>query len=309
MNKSVLFLCCVILCSGCYVSKVLTTEIPTLPTREFKSPPQKFIVANVYDVKKASVRDNKEKLFEELIDLTVRHTSNEINRRSEIPATFREGLTVINPRPDSVMNALMSEHRASHAILVKSFNSYFDQTEVVVTQTEEGKNREAHYDIIVDIGYSLYDGAGHHFDTLISVRKYHSSRSVLSGLLAAGPNIVSNSSDAMEGIFANVDIYLKSFFKGREKRTRNVFISKDFKEMKNAMDAADYERAFEESEKLIQADKNMVAAMAAYNCAVMLEYLGQYNKVKHYLEQSLAKYRLPETEIMLQDYRLFKSIH
>ncbi len=307
MSKShLVFLLILINCASCYVPKTLTTTIPTLPTREFKTPPQKIVVANAYDVKEADVRNNKEQLFGELINLTVRHAANEINRRSEIAASFVEGLAIRN---DSSITALMKEQLASHAIVIRSFNSYFEQTEVVVTESEGGKNREAFYDIIVDVRYTFHNWSGIQFDTLISVRKFHSSRRVLSGLLAAGPNVVKNSEDAADGIYANVDLYLKSFFKGSEPRTRNLYVSKEFKEMDNAINVSDYERAFMESEKLMKSDKATVAAMAAYNCAVLLEYMGQYNKVKYYLEESMARQKMMETEVMLQDYRLFKAIH
>jgi hypothetical protein len=306
LKKVAPFLALLYLCTGCYVSKTITSTIPTLPTRQFKIPPQKIVVGNAYDITKADVRNNKEQLFGELINLTVRHASNEINRRSEIPASFVEGLTVRN---DSSINALMTEQLASHAIIIKSFNAYFEQTDVVVTETESGKNREAFYDIIVDIRYAFHSWSGHQFDTLISVRKFHSSRTVLSGLLAAGPNVVKNSADAADGIYANVDLYLKSFFSGSEQRSRNIYISKDFKAMDNAIKVSDYEKAFEESEKHMTSDKKTIAAMAAYNCAVLLEHLGQYSRVKYYLEESMARQPMPETEVMLLDYRIFKAIH
>jgi hypothetical protein len=132
---------------------------------------------------------------------------------------------------------------------------------------------------------------------------------VLSGLLAAGPNVVKNSEDAADGIYANVDRYLKSFFSGSEQRSRNIYISKEFKEMDNAIKVSDYERAFAESEKHMNSGKKMVAAMASYNCAVLLEHLGQYSRVKYYLQESMAWQPMPETEVMLLDYRLFKAIH
>lgn len=296
-------------CSGCYAPMTLTTTVPTLATREFKTPPEKIVVANAYDVKAASVRNNKEKLFSELIDFTVRHTANEIGRRSLIPASFVEGISVPSARSDSSIRALMTDQQASHAIIVTSFNAAFEQTHVEVTVNEGSKSKRAYYDILVDIDYSFHNWAGWQFDTLISVRKFHSSRNVLSGLLAAGPNIVSNSEDAADGIYANVDMYLKSFFRGTEPRKRNVFMSKEFTEVKNAIRAADHQRAFELSEALMNSEKNTVAAMASYNCAVLLEFLGQYDKVKYYLEESERKQRvqMPEVQMMLTDYRLYRA--
>lgn len=309
MRKSPVYLLLLaILCSGCYSPLVLTTSIPTLPSRSINPAPTKIVVANAYDVKTASVRDNKEKLFGELTNLTVRHTSNEINRRSEIPASFVEGIAVPMAQPDSSVKKIMTDHMASHAIIVNSFNASFEQTEVNVTVDDDGsKNRQAMYDIIVDIGYTLHNWSGRQLDTLISARRFHSSRSVLSGLLAAGPNIVANSEDAADGIYANVDMYLKSFFKGMESRTRRLYSSKEFKEINSLVQASEYEKAFQLCENLIKSSSPNVASMAAYNCAVLLEYLGRYNEVSYYLEESLRAYDLPDARIMIRDYRLFRT--
>jgi hypothetical protein len=292
---------------SCIIPVTLNTSIPTLPTRDFKTPPAKIVVANAYDVKTASVRDNKEKLFGELIDITVRHTSNEINRRSEIPATFVEGVAIPSHQPDSSIQKLMTTHLASHAIIVKSFNASFEQTEVNVTEADDGsKNRQAMYDIIVDIGYTFHNWSGRQFDTLISARKFHSSRNVLSGLLAAGPNIVANSEDATDGIYANVDMYLKSFFKGTENRTRLINTTKEFKEVNSLIRAGEHEKAFQVCESLRSSDKQDVASRASYYCAVLLEYMERYNEVKFYLEESLRGYYILDAEIMLRDYRLYR---
>lgn len=291
--------------SGCYAPTILTTSIPTLPSRSLKPEPRKIVVTNAYDVKSASVRDNKEKLFTELINLTVRHTSNEINRRTEIPAIFIEGQAIPSSQPDSSIQQLMLKHKASHAIIVKSFNTFFDQTDVVVNVDETGsKNREAHYDIIVDVGYSLHNWSGRKFDTLISARRYHSSRSVLSGLLAAGPNIVANSSDAADGIYANVDMYLKSFFKGSEQRTRTILYRKELKELKSFIQTQQFDKAFSLCKSFMASPNPTLAAKAAYNCAVLLEFMERYSEVKYYLLESQKYTVLFEVEVMLDDYRL-----
>ena len=311
MRKSPVYLLLLAtLLTGCYAPMVLTTNIPTLPSRSFNPDPTKIVVANAYDVKTASVRDNKEKLFGELINLTVRHASNEINRRSEIPASFVEGIAVPMAQPDSSVKKLMTDHMASHAIIVNSFNASFEQTEVNVTVDDDGsKNRQAMYDIIVDIGYTLHNWSGRQFDTLISARRFHSSRNVLSGLLAAGPNIVANSEDAADGIYANVDMYLKSFFKGRENRTRLLLNAKEFKELTNLIKASEYEKAFQLCESTMNSTNTQIAAKAAYNCAVLLEYMERYNEVKYYLQESQRLFTVPEAFEMLHDYRLFRAIH
>jgi len=291
---------------GCTSSIIISNTIPTLPSRAIKNPPDKIVVGNAFDVTKAEVREKKEKLFAELVDLTVRHTSNEINRRTEIPASFEEGQTVNSNQPDSSVQALMTRNRASHAIIVNSFEAFMEQTHVEVTETEGSKSKRAYYDIIVEIGYSFHNWSGHQFDTLISVRRFHSSRMVLSGLLAVGPGIVSNSSDASEGIFANVDLYLNSFFTGRANRDRMLHVTKEFKPVGDAIRQADFNTAFLHSERLMTSADAAIAAKAAFNCAVILEHEGKYNQVKYYLDESLRFGKLTEARSMMDDYWVYR---
>lgn len=294
--------------SFCYSQTILTTNFPTPPPRSLQPEPRNIVVANAYDVKTTSARENKEKLLTELIDITVRHTSNEINRTTKIPATFIEGQVIPSSQPDSLVQQLMLAQNASHAIIIKSFNTYFEQTDLVVRTDNTGsKNREAHYDIIVTVGYTLHNWSGRKFDTLISARKYHSSRNVLSGLLAAGPNIVMNSSDAIDGIYANVDMYLKSFFKGSESRKRMILITSELKELNPLIKSQEYEKALEFCKNFINSSNMNLGAKAAYNCAVLLEYMERYSEVKQYLLESQKRYYLIDADVMLDDYRMYRS--
>lgn len=177
----------------------------------------------------------------------------------------------------------------------------------VTVDANGSKNRQAFYDIIVDVGYTLHNWSGRQFDTLTSARRFHSSRSVLSGLLAAGPNIVSNSEDAADGIYANVDMYLKSFFKGQASRTRTVLNAKELKEIPLLIQSQQYDRAFELCESLMSSSKLTVFAKAAYNCAVLLEFMERYNEVKYYLLESQKRANLFQAHVMLEDYRLYRA--
>jgi len=287
----------------CAAPSILTTTIPTFPIYPFDPAPTAIVVANAFDVSKSKYRDNKEKQFTMLLNHAVRHTANQIEKQSDSDAVFEEGLLISSAAGDSSLRILMNAHNASHAILLTSFNAYFEQTDVVVTESEGGsKNREAFYDIIVEIRYSFRDHSKPIYDTLISVRKFHSSRSVLSGLLAAGPNIVSNSEEAVGGVQANVELYLRSFFPGTDTRSRFLFVTEDFKTVGAALKKWDYKLAFELSEKLSTSPDNLLAAKAYYNCAVFLEHESKYESAKIYLQEALKKKFLHEAEMMFLDY-------
>jgi hypothetical protein len=282
---------------GCNMPALIQTSIPTYPRYPLIPEPETIIIANTSDVKAKSYRDNKEKLFFDLIHTATDHLKRQLEQRTQASIIINPEATT--SRPDSSF----TESSDSHIILIKHFDAYFNQTDVVVTKTENGKEREAFYDIVVDIQYEIRSPIAEPFDTLISVRKFHSSRSVLSGLLAAGPSITSNEKDAREGTLRNVDEYLRNFFLGTDSRSRLLYVKKEFEVVGKAIDRLDYARAFEESEKLADSKDKQVAARAYYNCAVLLEKQEDYLKIKPYLLESLRLQNSVEASEMLKDYR------
>ncbi len=107
----------------------------------------------------------------------------------------------------------MNEHHATHAIVMTSFDVDFDQTDVKVERSvSSGKSREASYDIISSIHFMFYSGHSLFKELQMKKSTYHSSRSVVSGLLAAGPNVVAQKKDAWNITRANLEDYLNLFF-------------------------------------------------------------------------------------------------
>ncbi len=291
----------------CTAPSIISTTIPTFPVyHPFGQAPATIVVANSFDVSQSKYRDNKEKQFVMLLNHAVRHTDFQIDKQVDAKSFFEEGLLIPPATRDSSTRILMTAYNATHAILITSFNIYFEQTEVVVTQSEGGgKSREAFYDIIAEIGYSFRDRKGPLYDTLISVRKFHSSRSVISGLLAAGPNIVSNTEESLGGVEANVELYLRGLFPGRDTRSRFLFVTKEFKAVGAALKKFDYKNAFELSEQLSTSTDNFIAARAYYNCAVLLEYNENYDSAKIYLQEALKRNSLQEAEMMFSGLRKY----
>lgn len=242
-----------------------------------------------------------------LLNHAVRHTDFIIDKQVDAKSFFEEGLLIPPATRGSSTRNLMTAYNATHAILITSFNIYFEQTDVVVTQHEGGgKSREAFYDMVAEIGYSFRDQKGPLYDTLISLRKFHSSRAVISGQLAAGPNIVSNTEESVGGVEANVETYLRSFFPGEDMRSRFLFVTKEFKAVGTALKNLDYKKAFDLSEKLSTSMDNLIAARAYFNCAVLLEYERNYESAKIYLQEALKRNTLQEAEMMFLDYQNIK---
>jgi len=285
----------------CTMPLAVQTSIPTYPSHPLNPQPENLIIANTFDVSSKSFRDNKEKQFMVLTGHTMRHASMQIEKRSDIDVDVVEG-PIYSAHPDSV-RLLMAQRNATHAILITSFDAYFEQTRVEVTKDENGKSKLAYYDLVVDIGYIMQNQDRIISDVPVSMRKFHSSRSVMSGLLAAGPNIVSNTDDVVDGVHANVDLFLKEYFPGSEPRTRPLFVTREFKDVGTSIKAGNYQGAFDVSERLTSAPNIDVSAKALYNCAVLSEYFSKHDIVRYYLEEALNKQSFMEAREMLHDYR------
>ena len=273
----------------------------TLPVYAVDPQPQKIILLNNYNVAAKKFRDNKEQLFLQLIDTMMYWAAKRINDNTGVETEVVRGYTPVNK--DSSLSSLISIHKASHAISVTYFDVSFEQTKVDVTKEGNGsKSREAYYDIVADISYSLYA-----HDSLIKQRdlhqsRFHSSRSVVSGLLAAGPNVVAQKDDAYRIVQESWQQYLDYFFPGEKMRSRRVFINKGFEAVGQAISRQDYETAQIESLRFIDDPDNLKAAKACYNCAVFFERKNQPEEAKKYLRKSLSLAELSEAKQMWYDF-------
>jgi hypothetical protein len=197
----------------------------------------------------------------------------------------------------------MKENQASDAIVITDFTVYFEQTDVVVTKDNDGStSREAFYDIISNIRYAWYNQEGLFNYEEINVRRFHSTRSVVSGLLAFGPNVVKQKDDVYSIVEENNILYLNLFLPGVDFRLRPVFTGGEFAMFKQFIDASDYEKALNEALRLTDNPSRKVAAQANYNAAVMSERLALYRTVKKYLLESSRLYRHLFSRLMLMDY-------
>ena len=297
-----LAICFILLLASCTTSKnVISYTSRTIPIYAVDPPPQKIILLNNYDVASKKYRDNKEQLFLQLIDTMMYWASKRINDNTGIEAEVVRGYTMANS--DSSISSLITSHKASHAITVTNFDVSFIQTRVDVTKDNSGsKSREAYYDIVADISYSFYA-----HDSLIKQRdlhqsRFHSSRSVASGLLAAGPNIVVKKDDAYRIVMEIWQEYLNYFFPGEKMRSRPLFINKGFDAVGQAISRQDYEAALTESLRFIDDPDKTKAAKSCYNCAVLFERKNQPEEAKKYLRQSLSFATLNEAKQMWNDF-------
>ena len=286
---------------SCGTMSYVRSEITTYPPHELSPAPEKVWIANAFNVKAKSYRENKELQFNRLVDETMNQLSTQFANRgaqTEIAPDQLISLTYT----DSVMSRIRSV-QATHGVFVTSFDAFFDQTHVEVTDDGKTKRRDAFYDIVIQIRYEIKDLKGLSFDTLISIQKYHSNRQVVSAALAVGPNIVDNDRHAREGIPINVETYLRCFFPVQEPRTRNLYLSKEFSKVIDAVDRAEFGEAFSYSEQLTKSKDTKTAASAYYVCAVLAEHDGDYQGARNYLRESMKRKSISDAMSMWQDYK------
>lgn len=276
-----------LLFASCAPNKTLVYDQRIEPVMPLEKKPTKVVLINAYDVTYHKYRDGKEKLFIDAINTMIVSASNRIDEVSGLPATVIKGYTPINSDVrDSIMNFL-SKHNASHLLMITDFDAKFEQTHVNVERTESGKSREAHYDFISKSEYRLFDLNGQVDRGRMDYRTEHSSRPVISGLLAAGPSITSarNTKLLFESGNKQIQAYLNKFFPGYIPRSRMLYSTKQFKPVGEAINNNDFDKAFVLSLQLSKTDNRLQRSQALYNCAVLMERKGDAKQVESFLDE------------------------
>jgi hypothetical protein len=294
----------VLLLSSCASQQAMISyTTPTVPLYPLEPAPQKVILLNSYSVQAQKYRDNKEALFIQMIDSLLEESALRIRNTTGITAEVISGYTPINRNDTPAINKLLQQYGAGYAFVVTGFDVEFIQTRVDVTKESSGsKSREAFYDIRAGLAFALLrkDGLVRTDDAVR--QKYHSSRNVASGLLAAGPNIVVQRNDAYDIVFECVHDYLNRYFPGQQKHFRPLFTGKGFESTGAAIKRGDYEAALIESMKRTRETDDKTMSMANYNCAVLFERKGQREEARKYLQASLQRAALPQARAMMLDY-------
>jgi hypothetical protein len=293
--------------SSCTTINNLTVQsyIPT-NSKVAQLPIKRVLVINTYNTTAENLRKNKEELYAVIMDRLLVEMSNEICTRPGFETVVISGITNTGSsrlEHDSTIMNMMDHSRATHAIALTYFDVYFHQTDVEVTNSGDSKQREAFYDIIATINYSFYDEKGNSMEIEKQLSRFHSSRYVISGFFALGPNVVKNSKDVYALAYDNMVEYLDDLFPKGKKCQRLLFTAKEFVNVGKAVSQKDYHRAMIESQRFLNNQDLRLAAKANYNCAVLLEMRNLFSDAKFHLAESLNLFPLPEAKLMMNDYK------
>ena len=148
-----------------------------------------FIIINAFDPSNFKFRKNKQELFTELADSLKEYLNYFLTGKNVAKTTVMPEL--LKDISDNHLQDIMAQTEATMAIVIVKLNVYFDQTGVEVTKDYDGtKSRDASYDICCELLYKIYKPGVSIVPVEVKNREFFTTRSVTSGILAAGPDVV-----------------------------------------------------------------------------------------------------------------------
>lgn len=284
-----------LLLTACATNQTLTYNVPTLPPNPLQPLPQKVVVLTTFDPA-VYKNNNKRDLCAQFADTLVSNIAGQLSRIAHIEAVPLKGITNIFTTADAgTILKLVQEHNATHAVVIREVDLYFEQTDVEVTKTQSGKSREAFYDIGTVVKFDLYNKQERLESLPVHLSAPHSSRPVISGLLAAGPSFARNKAEFYQMIALSQQRFISKFFPGTVQRKRSLFTTGPFTPIGNAVKQNNYELALQQSLQLTESPRRDIKAKAYYNCAVLSERFNKRTDVQRYLNLSLEAMYLDVT--------------
>ncbi|HET6768845.1 MAG TPA: hypothetical protein VFH08_15645, partial [Chitinophagaceae bacterium] len=171
----------------------------------------RVLIINAYDVQAYDFRKNKKELFAKLADSLKSFLAHEIRRDKRTEPVIIDSLFPSILDSTAVIDSLKNAYQANTVIIIKKLDVFFEQTGVEVTKERDGsKSREASYDICSEVDYILYESNNEPRHSLARTCEGFGTRNVVSGLFAAGPDIVANRKHAYVMIGKNAKKLIRS---------------------------------------------------------------------------------------------------
>ena len=169
----------------------------------------RVLIINSFDTESIHYRKNKKELFKELTDSLQSLLADQINGVGYgVPVIINQLISLISDS-NRTIDSLLNTYNAKCAIVIEQLNASFEQTGVNRNRNDDGsKSREASYDICSEVNYAFYKTSDKPYHSKTRVCSPFTSRNVISGLFAGGPDIVGKSKHAFKIIAKNADFYI-----------------------------------------------------------------------------------------------------
>ncbi len=209
--KSMFFLFCLPFFYSSFNNSVNKSGTPVSNLNK-DSLPDKLLVLHSFDAAAMKARKNKKELYHVLTDTLMNMVANEYQHKIDgSAAIIVPGIFDTNLDSNAIVE-LQKKYSAAKAIVIYNIDVYFEQKNVEVLKDDAGTHRNATYDLDAVVDYSFYNNRGIPIKNSVRVFHFFVTRSVMSGLFAAGPNIVSNKDAAINILRENVSEYFRLYF-------------------------------------------------------------------------------------------------
>ena len=169
----------------------------------------KVLVVNGYDPSSTSFRKNKKELLSEVADSLRYYLMEIIERENAGKVSLAEQRVV--PLGDSTdwLDNLLQQKQTDFVIVILNVEAEFVKTDVEVERQDDGsKKRTARYDLCSTINYLLAGKKDAYSERKEIVCEFFTERTVMSGLLAAGPDLVGKSKWVFRSVRKNAVAYV-----------------------------------------------------------------------------------------------------
>jgi hypothetical protein len=174
--------------------------------------PDRTLIINRVDINAMKIRKNKKALFYELADTITYMVKSTMQQYTHRVIDTESHPVFTDVSYDTAAGSLLRQRNAAYAVIIKELDVHFEQRNVEVTKDEAGTHRNANYDIYSVVQYDYYDTVHLIKSAVVTVFHHFSTRSVISGFFAAGPDITSNREAAFAILHENAVEYFRSFF-------------------------------------------------------------------------------------------------
>ncbi|HRG83880.1 MAG TPA: hypothetical protein PLO99_15275 [Chitinophagaceae bacterium] len=154
----------------------------------------KVLVVNGYDPSSTSFRKNKKELLADVADSLRYYLMEKMEGANMGKVSLAEQRVVNLGDSSGWLDSLLLQKQVSFVIVILNVEAEFVQTDVDVERQDDGsKKRTARYDLCTTFNYLLAGKAGSFIERKEIFCEFFTERTVMSGLLAAGPDLVGKS--------------------------------------------------------------------------------------------------------------------
>lgn len=255
--------------------------------------PKRILLVPLYKIDELNiVRDKKEELAIDCLD-TLLQSFNATSK------TLFPQLEIVRLQypfdPDkssdlskSLLDSL-NKYQADLLIGIDRFRPSVEQESVTRESDNSGTSKRASYIMVAEGYFRIYNKDSLLKDGPFRYRTALEDRTVISGLLAAGPSLVNNRPAAMSiSGFAGAELARKLKGQGAQ-FSFTLFSMKEFKGINKQLADYDFDGAFVAAELLSKEDQpGKIRGRAFFILALLTQKKGDYDKALEYLEKAQA---------------------